>query len=211
MGLETFTGIWSFNSSWPVGASDLKSAGDEHLRGIKAALLTTFPNIGAAVNATHTELNRLVGVAGALAVLNVANVFAANQTIQTAGLPEFGLWNTGAPTDRQRWCWQIENDGDLALFPRLNSGSGVENAVTFRSNNLGEVTEVALTADVISVNGQDVRNAALFNAGTLGLARGGTGQTTQLGITREVTKAWTIQADPGGTPGGTAGDVFAYY
>ena len=64
MGLEAFTGIWSFNTAWPIGGTDLKSAGDDHIRGMKAAILTTFPNITAAVTATHTELNLLAGKTG---------------------------------------------------------------------------------------------------------------------------------------------------
>src|SRR5687767_6004615 len=64
MGLEAFAGIWSFNSAWPIGVTDLKSAGDDHIRGIKAAVLATFPGITGAVTATHAELNLLAGKSG---------------------------------------------------------------------------------------------------------------------------------------------------
>lgn len=63
MALEDLTGtkyIDSLNSSNPT-ATDPKSEGDDHVRGIKNVLKTTFPNVSGAVNATHTELNRLDG------------------------------------------------------------------------------------------------------------------------------------------------------
>src|SRR5262249_15191663 len=64
MGLEAFTFITSLNSSNPVGATDKKQQGDDHLRGIKTVLLASFPNISGAVTSSHTELNRLTGVTG---------------------------------------------------------------------------------------------------------------------------------------------------
>lgn len=48
-GLETVTHISDLNSSWPLG-SDLASTSDDHIRNIKTALKTDFPNIGATVS-----------------------------------------------------------------------------------------------------------------------------------------------------------------
>jgi len=67
MALETFSGIWSLNASNPLAADDL-AQGDEHFRGIKAAILNTFPNLSATANVRASELNHLSGVAS-----NVAN------------------------------------------------------------------------------------------------------------------------------------------
>lgn len=64
MGLETATFISGLNVNNPVGATDPKSQGDDHLRLIKSTLLNTFPNISGAMNASHGELNNLVGVTG---------------------------------------------------------------------------------------------------------------------------------------------------
>lgn len=65
MGLEDMTGtdkfINDFVNTNPVGATDPKSQGDDHLRGIKNVLINTFPNITGAVTATHTELSLLEG------------------------------------------------------------------------------------------------------------------------------------------------------
>lgn len=62
MGLESASFIHELDASNPVGASDPKSQGDNHLRMIKTCLLNTWPNIDGAVTASHTELNQLAGV-----------------------------------------------------------------------------------------------------------------------------------------------------
>lgn len=54
-------------------------------------------------------------------------------------------------------------------------------------------------------------SASDITSGTLAVGRGGTGQTTMDNVSEQVTLQWTIQSDPGGTPTGSPGDVFAYY
>lgn len=49
-GLETVTHIQDLNSAWPLG-SDLASTSDDHIRNIKSALKTDFPNF----NGTYTS------------------------------------------------------------------------------------------------------------------------------------------------------------
>ena len=66
MALEAFTGIWSLNAANPVGGTDPKSAGDDHIRGVKFALRYTFPSVAGVVQASDGELNMLVGVTSAL-------------------------------------------------------------------------------------------------------------------------------------------------
>lgn len=61
MGLETATYIHELDSSNPVGASDPKGQGDDHLKLIKSTLQNTLPNIEGEVTASHTELNILDG------------------------------------------------------------------------------------------------------------------------------------------------------
>ncbi len=65
MSLETGTYISDLVSTNPT-ATDPVSQGDDHLRLIKATLLTTFPNIAGAVTPTHTELNFVDGVTSAI-------------------------------------------------------------------------------------------------------------------------------------------------
>lgn len=57
MGLEAFNFIDSLVNTNPVGATDPKSQGDDHLRGIKVVLLNSFPNFTGAMSLTHTQLN----------------------------------------------------------------------------------------------------------------------------------------------------------
>jgi hypothetical protein len=62
MGLESATLISQLVTTNPVGATDPKSQGDDHIRLIKTCLKTTFPNITAAITVTDVEINRLAGV-----------------------------------------------------------------------------------------------------------------------------------------------------
>jgi hypothetical protein len=64
MPLEAATYLSGLNASNPVGATDPKSQGDDHLRLIKSTLLNTFPNLNAAVTSDPTELNLLDGITG---------------------------------------------------------------------------------------------------------------------------------------------------
>ena len=62
MAVETTqNGIWNFDTSLPTATDDI-SEGDDHIRGIKAMVVRTFPNISATANVTAQELNYLSGV-----------------------------------------------------------------------------------------------------------------------------------------------------
>ena len=61
-------------------AGDPKAQGDDHLRGIKVALKTTFPNVSGAVTPTHTVLNYMVGVTSAVQTQLDAKGAIAGQT-----------------------------------------------------------------------------------------------------------------------------------
>jgi hypothetical protein len=59
MGLEAATYIHQLDPTNPVGGSDPKSQGDDHLRLVKETLQNTFPNVEGEVTATHAELSQL--------------------------------------------------------------------------------------------------------------------------------------------------------
>jgi hypothetical protein len=80
--VESATYIDDLVATNPDGA-DPKSEGDNHLRLIKSVLLASFPNVGGAVSATHTELNYVDGVTSAV------------QTQLDAKLPKAGGTMTG--------------------------------------------------------------------------------------------------------------------
>jgi hypothetical protein len=80
MGLETFNFIDSLNASNPVGATDPKSQGDNHIRGIKSTILSTWPNVTGAITKTHTEINDAAELSAANA-FTAANTFDANVSV----------------------------------------------------------------------------------------------------------------------------------
>jgi hypothetical protein len=65
MTVESASYIDDLSSSNPA-TTDFLYEGDDHIRLIKAVLLASFPNIGGAVTATHTELNATIGASGSL-------------------------------------------------------------------------------------------------------------------------------------------------
>ena len=76
MSLESFNFIDSLNASNPT-TTDNVSEGDDHIRGIKSTLKTTFPSINAAITATDEEINLLDGVTATTAELNTLDGITA--------------------------------------------------------------------------------------------------------------------------------------
>lgn len=60
MGIETPSGIWQLNSSWPL-ASELGDDSDAHHRLTKSAIVATFPNVSATVTTSATAFNHMSG------------------------------------------------------------------------------------------------------------------------------------------------------
>jgi len=108
MALEDLTGtkyLDSLVSTNPVGATDPKSEGDDHIRGIKNTLKLSFPAISGAVTATHTELNLLDGVTSTTSELNILD----------------GVTSTTAELNLL--------DGVTATTAEINYSSGVTSAI----------------------------------------------------------------------------------
>lgn len=99
----------------------------------------------------------------------------------TAANPFFGWVATGSPADEK--IWEISASGAGAFIFRTRTdaeGAGANWLVIDRTGTT--VDSIALAATAVTVNGQDVRNTALFTAGTLGVDRGGTGAVTLSGV-----------------------------
>lgn len=108
MGLESVTYISDLVATNPVGATDQKSQGDDHIRNIKSALLATFPNITGAVTLTHGEINDAAQLSAAQTFAE-ANTFTKALTASTAPIvlsstqPGLHLTETDAGADATRW------------------------------------------------------------------------------------------------------------
>lgn len=76
MALETASFIDGLNTSNPVATDGLAQA-DDHIRLIKSAVKSTFPNVAGAMTADHTELSTLDGYTGTTADFNLLSGQAA--------------------------------------------------------------------------------------------------------------------------------------
>jgi hypothetical protein len=56
MSVEVVTTINTLDPTFPA-ATDPRSEGDDHIRNIKSAIKTTFPNVSGVVTVSHTDLN----------------------------------------------------------------------------------------------------------------------------------------------------------
>jgi hypothetical protein len=112
MSLESLTGASVFINALvntnPVGATDPKSQGDDHIRGIKNVILNTFPAITGAVTATHTQLNGSFFPTGTKMVFfqaaaptgwtqDATNTDAALRVVATAGGGTGGTHGVSSP------------------------------------------------------------------------------------------------------------------
>jgi hypothetical protein len=97
MALETATYIDGLVETNPLG-TDPRSAGDDHIRLIKTAVKSTFPNVTGAVTPTQAELNYVDGVTGPIqSQLDAKVALTGTQTV--AGNKTFSGNNTHSGTN----------------------------------------------------------------------------------------------------------------
>lgn len=145
MGLETVTHISDLVVTNPVGPTDIIQYGDDHIRNIKVALKTDFPNITGAMTATQAELNILDGATLSTAELNVLDGYTGNTADLNilAGADAAGLTATEI---------QYVNGVTSAIQTQLNAKLATANqAMVFLSTQAASSSaSIAITSDISS-------------------------------------------------------------
>ena len=139
MGLESGSFPATLVTTNPVGATDPKSQGDDHIRLIKKALVNAFPRITTTVEATPAELNLVVGATEGLATLSIS-LAAANASISAintlvAGMPSFSSSVTSSDITGSVRTPVLQTQGGYT--------AGTFTAATVVVNNKGVITGIS--------------------------------------------------------------------
>jgi hypothetical protein len=173
MGLETFTYISTLNPANPVGATDPKSQGDDHIRGVKLALVQSFGAVAGAVSSTDVELSLVHGVTGKTGsgklVLDTSPTIGGTLTASTVAATTL----TGAGSGITALNASNLASGTVpdARFPAtLPAASGV-NLTALNATNLasGTVADARLSANIPRLNAANTFSSGqvFSNAGTV--------------------------------------------
>lgn len=132
MGIETANYINQLVDTNPL-ANDPKAEGDDHLRLLKTVLKQSFPNVGGAVNLTHTRMNLL----GTPELADLTAGTAPNFTIATPQVPPtayttrqifFVTFHAAGTTGSN--TLNVSSLGDVDLKQRDKDGTKVDAVVT---------------------------------------------------------------------------------
>lgn len=150
-GLETVTHIQDLNSSWPLG-SDLASTSDDHIRNIKVALKTDFPNF----NGTYTSASAPVFAIPSDTNTGMYSVAADDLGFSTGGTLRFDI-STTAFTGTLPWRGQDGAVGAPAISFSGDTDTGIYRggANDFRIA-AGGTTIVLVTTAGLTTNGLPV-------------------------------------------------------
>jgi hypothetical protein len=162
MGLETATLIHELDPANPVGASDPKSQGDNHLRLIKACIQNTFANVDGAVTASHTEMNKLAGLTATTAELNKLTGTAAGLTAAELSVLD-GLTATTAELNKLAGTAAGLTAAELSVLDGIT-------ATTAELNKLAGVAAGLTAAELSFVDGVTSNIQTQLNAITALLA-----------------------------------------
>lgn len=89
MGLESATYIHELVPTNPVGATDPKSQGDDHIRMFKQAVQNTLPNVEGAVQASHTQLDKTIKLSAGTFTPTASNLSAGVANV----IPGQAMWH----------------------------------------------------------------------------------------------------------------------
>ena len=149
MSLESFNFIDSLNASNPT-TTDNVSEGDDHIRGIKSTLKTTFPSINAAITATDEEINLLDGVTATTAELNTLDGITATTAELnvvdgiTATVAELNILDGVTSTAAELNVL----DGITSTVTELNYTDGVTSAIQTQLGTKLPLTGGTMTGDL---------------------------------------------------------------
>lgn len=148
MGLETGTYISDLNAVNPVGASDPKSQGDDHIRLIKSTILASFPGITGAMTKTHTELNNAPD-------LTAANTFTDDRgVVISSAAPALGIIETGITADNG--FWSMGANAEQFILQLENDARSVQTSIIEVDRTTTVVDKIALLATTVAMTGADV-------------------------------------------------------
>lgn len=168
MPLETASYISDLNSSNPAATDPLDKA-DDHIRLIKGAVKSTFPNVAGAVLPTHTELNYVDGVTSAIQTqLNAKQALDATLTaiagVTTAA--DKGIYFTGVDTaaafDLSAFARTLLDDTSASAM-RATLGLGALS--TLATVGTAEIADNSVTGAKIAL-GSDAAGDVMYYDGT---------------------------------------------
>ena len=173
-GLETVTHISDLNSSWPLG-SDLASTSDDHIRNIKVALKTDFPNVNAAVTPTPTQFNQLTNNTFSTNRM-IVNAPSSGDTITATALAtNYALTLNGSSgnpvymrlidgkTGTRSW-WTAVGDAGTGIWSLHDATRGAD---ILTANTTGDLTITAPSSGTaLTVNGLNNSDTLLVQSGT---------------------------------------------
>lgn len=168
-GLESVTHISDLNSAWPLG-SDLASTSDDHIRNIKVALKTDFPNVNAAVTPTPTQFNQLttdtftnLAVTSSTIPVNGIYLPAANtlgfasNTTKWGSVNSTGNWVLIAPSSSHTMTLASSASSEGLVLTAPNTASSSFGAIIEAGTNSSDyalrVTNAAVALDYFRVRG----------------------------------------------------------
>jgi len=158
MALEDLTGTKYIDDlvATNPAAGDNVSEGDDHIRGIKNVLKTTFPSIDGAITATDTELNYVDGVTSNVQTQLNAKFATAGGTLTGAaqGSTDTDTTNTGSVTldfsTNQNFVLTLT--GNVTLANPTTETVGQSGFITFIQDGTGGRT-VGLGTDYETAGG----------------------------------------------------------
>ncbi len=192
----------------PVGANPSASLGLSAVNGSAVTFMRSdgAPALSQAIAPTWTSLHKFSRFTGS------GTGLAIGADTTTPGM----YWReSGANTDNK--TWEILAVSEQWRFRAINDANDTAGNIMLVDRTGTTIDSIALTSTALTWNGNAVLsstsnlNASNLSSGTVPTARIDQTALKCRNITGSSGTAVTVESDPGGTPSGSAGDVFEYY